>query len=70
MNNISSTEIYDSATFTLFANLKEYAVKIKNAITSTEKLSDLTMRNPVNLDSKIQLVNKINKLEFMSDSQK
>jgi len=68
MNNISSTEIYDSATFTLFASLKEYAVKFKNAITSTEKLSDLTIRNPVNLDSKIQLVNKINKLEFMSDS--
>jgi hypothetical protein len=68
MNNISSTEIYDSTTYTLFATLKEYAVKIKNAITSNEKLSDLTMRNPVDLDSKIQLVNKINKLEFMSDS--
>lgn len=68
MNNISSTEIYDSATFALFSTLKEYVVKIKNAVTSDEKLSDLTMRSPVNLDSKIQLVNKINKLEFMSDS--
>ena len=66
MNNISSTEIYDSITFTLFASLKEYAVKIKNAITSNEKLSDLTMHNPVNLESRIELMNKINKLEPIS----
>lgn len=66
MNNISSTEIYDSNTFTLLATLKEYIVKIKKMITSPEKLSDLTMHNPVDLDSKIELMNKINKLDFMS----
>ena len=66
MNNISSTEIYDSNTFTLLATLKVYVVKIKNAMTSPEKLSDLTMQNPVDVDSKIELINKINKLDFMS----
>jgi hypothetical protein len=66
MNNISSTEIYDSNTFTLLATLKEYIVKIKNMITSSEKLSDLTMQNPVDLDSRIELINKINKLDFLS----
>jgi hypothetical protein len=66
MNNISSTEIYDSNTFTLLATLKEYIVKIKNMVTSSEKLSDLTMQNPVDLDSRIELINKINKLDFMS----
>lgn len=66
MNNISSTEIYYSNTFTLLASMKELVVKFKNAITSTEKLSDLTRQQPIELDSKIQLINKINKLEFMS----
>ena len=66
MNNVLSTEIYDSNTFTLLATLKEYIVKIKNMITSPEKLSDLTMQCPVDLDSRIELINKINKLDFMS----
>lgn len=66
MNNIYSTEIYDSTTFIVLAKLKELAVKIKNAVTSSEKLSDLTAHNPVDLDSKIQLMNKINKLDFIA----
>lgn len=66
MNNLSSTEIYSSTTFTLFSALKEYAVKFKKAMTSPEKLSDLTMQRPVDLDSKIELFNKINKLDFIT----